>query len=76
MANLPDGLIFEFDVDYKGIQINVVKRDLVYCKHCKYAKEYIDNDTCKCSSLRCEYGNTNINVADRHFCSVGEIIEN
>ena len=75
MAQLPDGMIFEFAVDRKGLNIDVEKRDLVYCKHCKYSKEYIDDDTSRRTSLRCEYAHLNLNVADKHFCSAGVIRE-
>jgi len=75
MSRLLDGLIFEFAVDRKGLNIDIEKRDLVYCKHCKYAKEHIDDEANRHTSLRCEYAHLNLNVADKHFCSAGEVRE-
>ena len=35
---MPDGLIFEYEVDRKGVSITCTQRELVKCRHCKYAQ--------------------------------------
>lgn len=40
MAQLPDGLIFEYELDHKGINLTCTQRELVKCKHCEYFLPY------------------------------------
>lgn len=75
MSRLLDGVIFEFATDRKGVNIDVIKRDLVYCKHCKYASpsynwrgEMIPN------KVKCNYELGSLRGLEE-FCSAGELIE-
>lgn len=43
MAQLPDGLIFEYELDHKEISITATQRELVKCKHCK---NYLPEEPC------------------------------
>lgn len=36
---LPDGYVFIFDADRKGVNINVTQIELVRCKHCMHCFE-------------------------------------
>ena len=75
MAKLPDGLIFEFELDHKGINLTCTQRELVKCGHCKHLSErgtYIKNydeytEYHLCNLTRC-------NVTYDHFCAEGKRI--
>ena len=75
MGRLPNGVIIEFATDRKEVNVDVIKRDLVYCKHCKNAEpsvnwcgEVSDNQ------IHCTYGLGSLRGLEE-FCSAGEVRE-
>ena len=72
MAQLPDGMIFEFNLDRKGVKLDVIKRDLVYCKHCKNAIPSINwCGEVSSDQVHCNYGLGSLRKLN-DFCSSGE----
>lgn len=74
MSYLPDGLIFEYDLDRKGIHITCTQSELVKCRHCKHAQStymFADDNPYR-FPLKCEI--TNAFVREEHFCASADKI--
>lgn len=72
MSTLPDGLIFEFAVDRKGLNIDVARRDLVRCKNCKYAQPCLNwKGDVNPDKVSCDH-NRRMTYKLNDFCSYGE----
>lgn len=72
MAQLPDGLIFEYEIDHKGVNLTAIQRELIKCKHCAYAALKMNVDYKP--TLYCKMYNDYI--VEEHFCAYAEKIEN
>lgn len=71
MAKLPDGLIFEYELDPKGTKVTCTQRELVTCKHCIYSEQR-HNDTGEVIRVCRMYDWV---VEDTHFCGYAKNME-
>ena len=72
MAQLPDGLIFEYEVDHENIKIDVIQRELVKCKQCVNATASVNwGGEVSPDQVHCNYGLGSLRKLD-DFCSSGK----
>ena len=74
MSRLPDGLIFEYEVDRKGIEIICTQSELIKCKHCLNFDEIPAKDSHKYYTSRYRCTRTGAIVNEDDFCSRAEVI--
>ena len=78
MAKLPDGLIFEYELDHKGINITCTERELVMCRNCKHFLPYepcIGGTYQGCEEIEGRDG-CPLEVYETFWCAFGEKSEN
>lgn len=74
MAQLPDGLIFEYKVDRKGIEIICTQSELIKCKHCMNIDELSAEERKNHYLARYKCTLTGAIVNEDDFCSRAETI--
>lgn len=75
MAHIPDGMVYEFELQDDGENVTVHESELVCCLHCVYAVPYEGADPSNPDALTCKYAFGNNVVTPSFFCKAGERVQ-